>query len=372
MRIGIDVSSLCSKWDGIGTFVMDMVNYISKQQSDDIFYLYSNLKTALQLPVNKSMVIRADNCTNHFKWLVTRLPKQMKEDCLDVFWQPNYLMPVKIKGIKNIVTVHDVSAYAYTQYSTFKITLLHKLFLKSTCRKADTIFAISNNGGEEIKKFFPDFRNKVKKIYIGKKMFENGLNASPAECDNYLRRLDILKNEYLLFVGTLSPRKNAKVIIEGYFKYCEDGGAKKLVLAGNISSRCENLKKIIAESRYSKNVVIAGYISDLQKRILYYHAAMLLFPSRLEGFGFPILEGMQAGIPVITSKCSCMPEIAGDAAAYLNDIDSSKELANRIFEVEHMTAYDRIKLIQRGFERVQYFEKLNYPKKILQEITKKE
>lgn len=368
MRIGIDVSSLCSNWDGIGTYVMDMVNYLSKLDCDDKFYLYSNVKTVVPLPESDKFVICADRCGNHLMWMDTRLPKYMKRDRLDVFWQPNYLMPIKVSGIKNVVTIHDMSAYSYSEYASTKTNITHKLFLKLTCKKADTILAISNNGAEEIIKSFPKEKNKVKTIYIGKKMFANGLDANEADVKECLSYFHVQPKNYLLFVGTLSPRKNAEVIVKGYFKYRNQGGKKKLVLAGNISAKSENVKILIEASEYRDDVIIAGYVSDLQKRIFYYHAAMLLFPSRLEGFGFPILEAMQAEIPVITSNCSCMPEIAGDAAIYLNDIDSPDEMASRIFDVEQMSLIDRENLIELGKKRVQYFDQMNYPQLVLQEL----
>lgn len=372
MRIGIDVSSLCTKWDGIGTYLIDVIDYInSLGNNNNYFYLYSNIPTLKDvLPNNENFIIRSDCEQNHLIWMILKLPKQIKIDKLDVFWQPNYLFPVKVEGVKNIVTVHDMSAYCYSKYASTKTNLTHKLFLKSTCKKANVIIVDSYNCEEELVQQFPAIKDKVKMIYIGKKMFKDGLNASQEECIDCFNNLGIKIKDYLLFVGTLSPRKNAEVIIEGYFKYRKNGGKRKLVLAGNIATKCDNIKNKIESSRYVNDIIVAGYVTDLQKRILYYHAAMLLFPSRLEGFGFPLLEGMQAEIPVITSNCSCMPEIAKDAAIYLNDINSIDEMAQRIFEVEHMKEEEKKILIEKGKDRVRFFDQMNYPKHILEELLK--
>lgn len=102
-----------------------------------------------------------------------------------------------------------------------------------------------------------------------------------------------------------------------------------------------------------------------KREILYYNASMLLFPSRIEGFGFPLLEAMQAQIPVITSNCSCMPEIAKDAAIYLNNIDNSKEMSECIFEVERMDDTTRYTIIRSGLRRVEYFDAMNYSQLVL-------
>lgn len=369
MRIGIDISVLCNQWDGIGVYTMNVLKYIAQYSTEDEVYLYADRELAVDLKLGKRFHLCIDNGSNHLLWLLTKLPKYARRDHLDVFWQPNFILPFRIKGMRNIVTVHDMSAYSYSGYASTKTNITHKLFLKPTCNKADLILAISHNGAEEIIKCFPKVQNKVRTIYIGKRMFENGLDVSREDSAECLDHFGVNQGDYLLFVGTLSPRKNAAIIVNGYLQYRKQGGKKKLVLAGSIATKCKGLKKIIAESDYSKDVVVAGYISDKQKRVLYYHAAMLLFPSRLEGFGFPILEAMQAEIPVITSNVSCLPEIARDAALYLNNIDSVDEMAQCIFNVEKMDSVERQKMISRGKERVEYFDEMNYPKQVWKTLT---
>lgn len=371
MRIGVDISTLCSKWDGIGTYTLDVLRYILRTPSKDEYFLYADRKLATELELDERFHLRIDDGTNHLLWLLTKLPRYAKKDQLDVFWQPNFILPFRIKGMRNVVTVHDMSAYAYSQYASTKTNITHKLFLNRTCKAADLIMTDSDNAAEEITKFLPSAKGKVKTVYIGKKMFEKGLDATDEECAECLTHFGVCKNDYLLFVGTLSPRKNADVIVKGYLKYRERGGSKKLLLAGNIAAKSEYIRTVIAESEYCNDIVVAGYISEKEKRIFYYNASMLLFPSRLEGFGFPILEGMQSEIPVITSNYSCMPEIASDAAVYLNDIDSCDEMADRIYEVERMDADEKMAMIKRGVSRVQYFDEMNYPQCVLQELTAK-
>lgn len=233
---------------------------------------------------------------------------------------------------------------------------------------ADKILAISQNGAEEIVKNLKNTDSKIQTIYIGKKMFKNGLDATQDECDSCLNKYSVTLGNYLLFVGTLSPRKNADVIIKGYIEYREQGGQKKIVLAGNIADKSKNVRKFIEDSSFKDDIILTGYVSEKEKRILYYHAAMMLFPSRLEGFGFPLLEAMQAGIPVITSNVSCMPEIAKDAAVYMNNIDDCNELTECIFEVEKMSVSQKLELMGEGLNRVAFFEGQNFPKDTLQAI----
>ncbi|CZQ91278.1 glycosyltransferase family 4 protein [Trichococcus collinsii] len=362
MRIGIDVSVLCNQWDGIGAYLMEVLSYVQNDTTDDSFFLYADRELATELNLDNRFTLHIDKGSNHLLWLLTKLPKYAKRDQLDVFWQPNFILPFRIKGMRNVVSVHDMSAYAYSEYASVKTNITHKLFLKPTCQMADRILAISNNGAEEIVQNLKNTGSKIQTIYIGKKMFENGLDATQEECDRFLNKYNIALENYLLFVGTLSPRKNADVIIKGYIEYREHGGQKKLVLAGNIADKSKNVRQFIEDSSFKDDIILTGYVSEKEKRILYYHAAMMLFPSRLEGFGFPLLEAMQAGIPVITSNVSCMPEIAKDAAVYLNNIDSWEELSEHIFEVENMDKNHREQILIKGLGRVAFFDSQNYCK----------
>ena len=197
-------------------------------------------------------------------------------------------------------------------------------------------------------------------------MFPNGLDVSNEYVEEILEKYGVKKHEYILFVGTLSPRKNDKIIVEAYIKYRKAGGTKKMLLAGNIADKSLNVKQMIESSEYKNDIVLSGYISETEKRVFYYHAAMFMFPSRLEGFGFPLLEAMQAEIPVITSNTSCMPEIAEDAAIYLNNIDDSDELKSCIFKIEKLSVDQKQQLIENGLKRVEFFENQNFSEKTYQ------
>ncbi|MCF2657189.1 glycosyltransferase family 4 protein [Lacrimispora saccharolytica] len=363
MKIGIDISLLAGSWDGIGHYIHNVLVYMNKQNNEDVFYLYSDKPITKELGLNSNFVIRdGDGRGNHVLWLLTKLPKIMKDDRLDVFWQPDFLLPISPKTVKTVVTVHDMSAYAYSEYAPTRTNITHKLFLKPTCKKADVILTISQNCKQELMKYMSVDERKITTIYNGCKMFPNGMNATDDEVNAYLQKLGVEKKQFLLFVGTLSPRKNADVLVKAFLEYKRLGGKKKLVLAGNIADKSQNVRDIINQSVFKDSVVIAGYISDLEKRALYYNAAMLLYPSRLEGFGFPMLEAMQAQIPVITSNCSCMPEIAQKGAVYLNNIDSYEELCAHIFEVESMNHEQMKQLLNIGMERVEFFEGINFQK----------
>ncbi len=369
MRIGIDASVLSNKWDGIGTILFDELRYIHDTDDRNEYYLYANkplLATELDDP---RFVIREDKGYNHLTWLLTRLPTMIVKDQIDIFWQPDFLFPFRIKNMKNVIHVHDLSAYLHHEYAPWKTNVAHKFFLKQSLKKADRIITVSKYVKAEVEETFPWARNKTEMIYPGRKMFINDLDINQKEMEKYLFSHKITPGNYLLFVGTFSPRKNASLIADAFMKYRQNGGTKKLVIAGNIAKKSEKTIKKLLQSSWKDEVVITGYVSEKQKKMLYYQAAMLLFPSRLEGFGFPLIEGFQAGIPVITGNVTCMPEIAGEAAIYLHDINDSSELAGKIAEVEILPEEKKNELIKKGYERVAFFDKQKNSSLIYQAIV---
>ena len=369
MKIGIDISVLCNQWDGVGAYTFDILEYIkSIDTKEHTFYLYADRPLAKNMIFDDRFILNISNGNNHLFWLLFKLPKLLKRDKLDVFWQPNFVLPYKIGKMRNIVTVHDMSAYAYTEFAPWKTNIVHKLFLPLTCKYADKILTISNNAKSEIMKYLHVPNYKIQVIYNGKKMFKDGLSVSEEKCNSYLSSIGVSGKKYALFVGTLSPRKNDVVIIQAFLDYAKKYDDLYLILAGNIAKKSNRVKSIIDNSIYKNRIKVLGYISEIEKRILYYNASVLLYPSRLEGFGFPLLEGMQAQIPVITSNVSCMPEIAQDAAIYLNNIDDYKELSEKIRLAVTLSKSDKDTLVQKGLERVKYFDSLDYQRLTYNEI----
>lgn len=366
MRIGIDVNPLGVASDTMGAYIYNVLLYLCQSKDENEYFLYSNIPLARELELDERFHMRIENSGGHLKWLLTTLPKRMAQDRLDVFWQPSFILPRSARDVKTVVTVHDMAAYAYG-YSSPKANITHKLLLKPSCKRAQKVIAISQSCKDDIIRYMGIDSEKIQVVYNGIKMFDD--SPIPKEAaEACMKKYSIRQGEYLLFVGTLSPRKNDRVIVEGYFAYRKQGGTKKLVLAGNIAEKSLPVKEMIEQSEYRDDIILTGYISEADKKILYYHTAMLLYPSRLEGFGFPLLEAMQAKIPVITANVSCMPEIARDAALYLNNIDDSSELADRIFQAEALTPEEKQILTEKGLARVAFFSQEDARKKTLEAI----
>ena len=166
-------------------------------------------------------------------------------------------------------------------------------------------------------------------------------------------------NLYILFVGTIEPRKNIQGLIKAfnYLKKENVGGGRdrplRLYIAGMKGWMYEDIFKEYENSEFKSDIIFKGYVNDHELAELYKNASVFVYPSFYEGFGFPILEAFSYGVPVVTSNTSSCGEIAGPSALLINP-ENHKEIGEAIFGIIN---YDKLKneLVTRGFNRVKEF-----------------
>lgn len=354
MRIGIDACLMTKGMTGIGMYIYEIIQWLAENDSEDEFFLYLNGEAGAPLALPDNWHVRADSEMNFLLWQIFELPKLVKEDCLELFWEPGNRMPVIPQNVKLILTVHDMASYLHPEYCSWQTHLVEKLFLRNSCRKADKIIAISEFTKKDIVHYFGIDDKKMRVIYNGGSKY--CLNNQYDECIwNEICKKYELKNNYFLVIGTMNPRKNIEVIIDAYDYYRRTGGKSDLLFVGKKARNSEAIDKKLENCKYKDDVIITGYVDESEKEYLYRNTEALLFPSRYEGFGLPILEAMSVGSRVVTSNVSSIPEVAGEAALYLNEIDNSQQLASIMFHVESMSLQERAELVQKGLKQAELF-----------------
>lgn len=245
----------------------------------------------------------------------------------------NYEVPPGVKG-KAITFVYDMVYKAYPETINKETYEMLDDNLKRACEKADHIITISEFSKSEIMKYMevPECKISVMPCGINHSLFH----------PNYTRiKIDEVKEyygitgDYILYLGTLEPRKNLERLVESYAilkSECSD--LPKLVLAGKKGWLYDKIFTMVELNHMKNDVVFTDYVRDKDVPLLLIGATLFIFPSVYEGFGLPPLEAMACGTPVITSNTASLPEVVGDAAVLVNPYDindiknSMKELIN--------------------------------------------
>lgn len=275
-----------------------------------------------------------------------------RNDKLDTFFIPNLSFIALSSGVKKIITVHDLSFEFFPRFFSWKRRLWHWFVNpKKLIRGADKIIAVSENTKSDLMNLYGVAAEKVSVIYSG---VSGGADISDVELVK--KKYDLPEN-FILFLGTLEPRKNIEGLIRAFeilkqsFKL--QASSFKLVIVGP----CGWLyKKILARAEKSpvyESIKLIDYISPEEKFAFYKLAKLFVYPSFYEGFGFPPLEAAAAGTPVIISTNSSLPEIIGEAALMVdpnNPAEMAKVMAECLAD-ENL----RAALIEKGKKQAEKF-----------------
>lgn len=232
-------------------------------------------------------------------WTHLRFARELRRDRPDITWVPAHTLPVLFPG-RAVVTVHDLGYRHYPSAHPANSRRYLDWTTRYSARRASVVLADSQATADDLTKFYGTPASKIRVVYPG-------VDAPPVLDVEVVRRKYNLPERYLLFIGTLQPRKNIARLVQAYAKTGLTEVA--LVLAGG--------KGWLYDSAWTdgvNGVLMPGYVDEADKGALYAGALALVFPSLYEGFGFPVLEAMHCGTPVLCSNTSSLPELAGDAA----------------------------------------------------------
>jgi len=279
-------------------------------------------------------------------WTLLGLSGRLKSHKLDVFFSPTHYLPV-YTGCPSVISILDVSYLYFPNLFKKKDLYQLKLWGKYSIKRADKIITISKSSKNDIIKAYKVNEAKVAVVYPGIKELKNGAKA--LNMDELNKKFRINK-EYILFVGTLQPRKNIVKLIDAFSKL---ESKVDLVIVGKKGWQFEEILEAPKKYGVSERVKFLDSVTDEELPSLYKNAVCFCLPSLYEGFGLPILEAMQNGCPVLTSNVSSLPEAGGDAALYFNpeNADDIKEALEKVLSNEKL----RQDMIKKGYNQVKKF-----------------
>jgi glycosyltransferase involved in cell wall biosynthesis len=313
-----DARNLMHPPSGSATYLICTLNELSTQQPDWTFYILSNRPLH---PECEKLIIKRPNI--HFLrmsftriglvWYCTQLYFILKKLNPDFFWVPATLLPPFIpSGIKTIVTVNDMVPKDYTNTMSLFNRLYSSVFFDRSILNADILLAISNYTANEVKIRYP--RRQSSEIIVGcgvdRSMFRQVTHTQDQRAD-ICSKYGVTE-PFILFVGTLEPRKNLAFMIRLMPQLATDGFT--LLVVGAKGWGKSNIADIVQQPNFpADKVVFAGYVPTEDLVRLYNLAALYVSTSLNEGFGLPQLEAMNCGCPVVSPHNSAMVEVVEGA-----------------------------------------------------------
>jgi glycosyltransferase involved in cell wall biosynthesis len=272
---------------------------------------------------------------------------------IDVVHSPAFITPQLRGGARHLLTVHDLTSFSLPDSHTrLRRSAAYRALVARSIRRADGITVPSRWVADDLLARFPE----VEPERVSVDMPGIGARFRPLDADERapaLRRLGVTE-PYLLFVGTLQPRKNLRVLLDAYARLAAEGrDLPQLVLAGGLGWGDPGVEDALARPGLRERIVLPGYVSEDDLPALYAGAALFVFPSLAEGFGFPPLEAMACGTPVVAADGSSRREQLAGAAA-LVPAEDAEALAATIARLLD-DGGERARLLAAGLDRARSY-----------------
>lgn len=248
--------------------------------------------------------------------------------------------------LKNmVVTIHDMTFFLEPSWYRYERAQYYRWAVSQSAKRAARIIAVSQSTANDIHEVL---RIPYERIVVVNQGADERFRPAPQEAQNAVRDRYRLPRRYILYYGTIEPRKNLARLIHAWERIAR-GCEPDLVLAGRLGWKTEAIEDVARRTPLTKRIHFPGFIEEDDLPALISAADVVALPSLYEGFGNAIQEGMACGVPVLTSNVSSMPEVAGGAALLVDphDVDAIAEGLKRLIEDERL----RGELIEKGFER---------------------
>lgn len=325
MRIGIDITPLAGNRSGVGHFLHYQLTHLLRLAMDDRFFAFSSGLHRVDAAYLDGLAVHrhVPAPTRALYALWTRLQRPAVDRLLgdvDVYHATNYFLPPTATA-RRVLTIYDLTFLRRPDLCSPKIVGPFRRKVPRMAKAADAILTCSQASKRDIVELLEVPENRVRVAYGA---VDEQLAPVPRDdAQRMLAQQFGITTPFALFVGTIEPRKNVSGLLRAFARVAADA-PHTLVLVGGMGWLPEPIEKTIHDLRLESRVKWLGYVPRHADLALFYSAAdAFVFPSFYEGFGLPVLEALACGCPVITSNVSSLPEVAGDAAVYVDPNDDA-------------------------------------------------
>ena len=361
MKLGLELQPCLKNKSGIGIYTYELTKRLQQYKEIELNGHIFNFLNRNDISKDLDGIDIEKNICSLFPygiyrriWHYTPIKYNwLFRDNADIYHFFNFIVPPRIKG-KVITTIHDMTYELYPETMDKRNLKRIKDDIQYSVDRSDKIITVSESSKNDIIKFLNVDESKIEIVYNG--VDYNKFNKSyTEEIKLRVRKKYNLPQDYILYMGTLEPRKNIDSIIEAFalLKKQEGFDNIKLVIAGKKGWLFESIFDLVNKLNLKDQVVFTDYVDEIDKTIIYNMAELFVFPSLYEGFGIPVLEAMASSVPVITSNSSSLPEVAGDSAVLVEakDIKGISESMNRILSDSNL----RKDMIEKGHVQAKKF-----------------
>lgn len=356
IRIGFDAKRVFQNFTGLGNYSRTLLASLNQHVPSLELHLFAPKRS--DQPRTQPFLTAPYH--SHFPnskftayWRTKGVIKDLQKKNVQIFHGLSHELPVGIEhtNIKTVVTIHDLIFKKYPQqFKPWDRWIYEKKF-RSACQRADVVVAISESTKQDIINLYGIPKEKIRVIYqsIDKQFFVSATD----EAINTLRNKLSLPQQYFLYVGSIIPRKNLRLICEAYAQLA-DPSFPPLMIVGKGGVYRQSIESFIQDKNLSAQIRFLDILDFAELPALYAGAHALCFPSIYEGFGLPLAEALSQRTACITYRGSSLPEAAGPGALYLEQLDA-KEIAAFLTQLADNSPL-REQLAEQGFRHIQQFQ----------------
>ena len=336
MKIGYDAKRAFQNFTGLGNYSRTLLLSMAKYFPENEYHLYApklnNNKRVVEFLNSSSYIIHSPQSIFKFfksAWRSFKIGAELKNSDIKIYHGLSHELPFFLpKKIKTVVTIHDLIHLRYPKQYGWIDRQIFTFKSKYACKLADVIVAISDQTKRDIIEFYKIDTQKIKVIYQScHEQYQNFQNYLVVTHSNevknnfsFVREKYKLPQRYILYVGTVSERKNALTLIKAFEKIMNETDSD-LVIVGHGSDYYSKIKNYVSENKLGHRIHLNPIVDFADMPSIYSQAEIFAHPSVFEGFGIPIIEALYCSVPVACSFGSCFAEAAGANSKFVEPFD---------------------------------------------------